>query len=200
MGKHKHMNAFLKDNIAIVAAIALPLILALLFGLSTLMTRVTVTDPKYDFLITDDYYESNSSFLINVVNEKLVVSYRAPQKDANGSYLYNNTPRLWRVHVPEMQVEQIALPEPANKSAVNLKIPGITDVKVVNLQPGPDGYTYSNSYSYGNNLMTEIFNADRGDHYRSAIFKEGRAVPFRIGDGRSYYNMQFVGWIVEDKK
>jgi hypothetical protein len=194
------MNAFLKDNFAIVAAIVLPLILALLFALSTLVTRVTVDDPKYDLLIADEYYSGNSTFALNVVNDRLIISYAPPQKDANGNYMYGTKPRLWRVRVPDMKVEQVSLQEPTDKVARDIQIPGITDVPVSATQPGPDGYNFTNSYSYGNSLMSEIFDMDRGQRYRVAIYKDGRTVPIRIGDGHTYYNMHFIGWITEDKK
>lgn len=194
------MKAFLKDNIAIVAAIILPAVLALFFALSTLVSTVTVADPQYDFLISSDYYNNtNSMFNLNVVNDRLVVSYRPPEKNENNYYNYTNKPRLWRVHAPEMTVQEISLPEPAEKKPTDISIAGITDVKVQNLQPGPDGYSYLNSYNYDRNLMSEIFSTGtQRDGYRVGLTKNGRVVPFRVGDNNTHYNTQFIGWIIEE--
>ncbi len=49
------MKQFLKDNLAIVAAIVLPLILVIVFALSTSVVNRIVADPQYDFLIATSY-------------------------------------------------------------------------------------------------------------------------------------------------
>ena len=128
------MKEFLKDNSALVAAIVLPLVLVCIFAASTLFINVTVEDPKNSFFVATNYnYAQSSSFTFDVVEEKLVVTYRAEQKDANGYYTNNNVPRLWRVNIPEQTVEEIALPVPANKKTTTLTIPGVTDIAVKNI-------------------------------------------------------------------
>ena len=49
------MKQFLKDNLAIVAAIVLPLILVIVFALSTSVVNRIVADPQYDFLFATSY-------------------------------------------------------------------------------------------------------------------------------------------------
>ncbi|MGB4107008.1 MAG: hypothetical protein WBK55_04350 [Alphaproteobacteria bacterium] len=189
------MKAFLKDNIALVAAIALPALLAVVFAISALAVRVSVEDPSNDFFIVTDYYENGSRFQFDVNNERLNINYRAAEKDAS----YSSKPRLWRVNAPEMTVQEISLNTPAGDGSKTIDIPGVTDIKVINVSPGPDGYSFVDSYRSGGNIMTEVFSMDgpRGD--RSGIAKNGRLVHFKIPDGNNfnYYNTRFLGWVAE---
>jgi hypothetical protein len=102
-----------------------------------------------------------------------------------------------------MTIEEISLKNPNGTGATAaIDIPGITDVTVRNITPGPDGYTFTNSYhGYHTNLMTEIFSGsyDYSDRYSMALFKNGRYVPVNVPDNNPYnnYNTQFIGWIIE---
>ncbi len=189
------MKAFLKDNIALVAAIALPALLAVVFAISAMAVRVSVEDPSTDFFIVTDYYDNGSRFQFDVNNERLNVNYRAAEKDVS----YSAKPRLWRVNVPEMTVQEISLNTPGGDGAKTIDIPGVTDIKVINVSPGPDGYSFVDSYRPGGNIMTEVFSMDSQHRNRSGIAKDGRLVSFKIPDGNNYnyYNSRFLGWVVE---
>ncbi len=189
------MKAFLKDNIALVAAIALPALLAVVFAISAMAVRVSVEDPNNDFFIVTDYYENGSRFQFDVNNERLNINYRAAEKDAN----YSSKPRLWRVNAPEMTVQEISLNTPNGSGAKVITIPGVTDIEVVNVSPGPDGYSFVDTYRSGGNIMTEVFSMDSPRGKRQGITKNGRLVNFKIPDGNdyNYYNTRFLGWVVE---
>jgi hypothetical protein len=191
------MKAFLKDNIAIVAAIVLPLILAVIFAISTLVTNVSVEDPQYDLLVATDYYAGSAKFEFNTDNDKITVIYHPDTKDANGYNMTRNMPKLWRIHVQERKVEQISLAEPADKKQGNVKIPALEGLKVQNIQPGPDGYSYENYYRYRNNFMSEIFAGDTSARHAIALEKDGRLVKIKVPDSNWGYNAQFIGWIIE---
>lgn len=189
------MKAFLKDNIALVAAIALPALLAVVFMISALVVRVSVADPVTDFFVVTDYYDNGSRFQFDVNNERLNINYRAAEKDVT----YSSKPRLWRVNVPEMTVQEISLNTPSGNGAKAINIPGVTDIKVVNVSPGPDGYSFVDTYRSGGNIMTEVFSMDAPRGNRQGITKDGRLVSFKIPDGNdyNYYNSRFLGWVVE---
>lgn len=192
------MNAFLKDNIAIVAAIVLPLVLAAVFAASTLVTTVSVEDPKNDFLVATDYYPGSAKFEFIVNNDKITTVYHPDGKDANGYNTTRNMPKLWRVHVPDMKVEQISLSEPANKREGDVDVAALKNLKVQNIQPGPDGYTYQSYYRYDNNFMSEIFSVNHGGRDSIALEKDGRFVRVKVPQQNDWgYNGQFIGWIVE---
>lgn len=201
------MKDFLKENIAIAAAIALPLLLVVIFMMSTTITNITVDDPKHDFLIATEYYHNdNDSLRFDIVQNRLKVTYRYPWKNEHNHYMYNKDARLWRVHVNDMSVEEISLPLPHDKNADNKKIsveldvPDIESLKVINKQPGPDGYIFENSSRrYRGNIMTELFSYDY--HYSGAgISNNGRFIPIKGHRENQYrYNTRFIGWILEEE-
>lgn len=199
------MKAFLKDNIALAAAITLPLLLAVIFALSTVFTKATVEDPKTDFLIVTDA-DTYTGFEFNIVNDELTVSFKEQPKDSQGNVMpYTGKPRLWRIRAPEMSAEEISLKNPnGTKSTAKIDIPGITDITVRSISPSPDGYTFVNSYhGNGGNLMTELFagGSNYRDRYTTALQKQGRTVPVKLPLGNDYYayNTRFIGWIIEEQ-
>jgi hypothetical protein len=202
------MKKFLKENLAIVAAIALPLLLVVLFALSGAVMNRVVADPQYDFLIATNFYGgSNEAFFFDVVQNRLKISYAFPVQ-VNGIYQNANIPHLWRVHVPAMTVEEISLVPPPRAAdhtdgqRVAIQIAGVSDLSVLSTQPSPDGYTFQQSYDYYNgNLMRELFGGRSRSEQASAIVKDGRAVSVRPLSGVPYggYDVHFVGWIAKDQ-
>ncbi len=181
------MKQFLKDNLAIVAAIALPLILVILFALSTLVVNRVVADPQYDFLIATNFYGgSNEAFYFDVVQNRLKISYAFPTKVNGTTYQNGNISRLWRVRVPAMTVEEIALVPPSRgkegdeTQRVSIEIPGVSDLHVISAQPAPDGYTFEQTYNYYNsNLMRNC--SDREIAATTSARSSRMAAPCRSG-------------------
>lgn len=192
------MKEFLKENIVLVAAIALPALLAVVFAVSALATRVSVEDPKYDLLVvTDNNNYNGQPYQINVPNDRVVIRYQEV-KDDRGVIQYGNKPRLWKINVPEMSVEEIPLNLPDNQASYNFEIPGVTNVKVSNQSVAPDGYEFSNYYRGDNNLMTEIFSTGSSRYDSDTVLiKNGRVVKIKFSDGSFGYNTNLLGWIVE---
>ena len=202
------MKQFVRDNLAIVAAIVLPLVLVALFALSSLVVNRVVADPQYDFLIATNYYGgSNEAFYFDAVQNRLKISYSFPVQ-VNGNYQNGNISRLWRVRVPAMTVEEISLVPPprgkdnADGQRVPIEIAGVSELHVLSTQPAPDGYTFQQSYDYYNtNLMRDLFGTGSRTEQVPAIVKDGRAVPVRNLGGALYraYNAHFIGWIAKDQ-
>ncbi len=201
------MKDFLKENTAIVAAIVLPLILIVVFMLSTMVTGIVVEDPKHDFLIATEYYHNDSDAIrFDVVQNRLIVTYRYPWKNEHNRYNYNRNARLWRIHVADMSIEEISMPLPHKKEnednaklSIELNVPDVSGLKVVNRQPGPDGYSFEHSSRhYRGNIMTELFSYDH--HYTgAAIVKDGRTIPIKSDKNNNYrYNTRFIGWVLEE--
>jgi hypothetical protein len=202
------MKKFLRDNLAIVAAIALPLILVIVFALSTTVVSRIVADPRYDFLIATNYYGgANEAFYFDVVQNRLKISYAYPVTIKTGGYQNGNISRLWRVRVPAMTVEEISLVPPSrgrddeDGRRVPVDVPGVSDLRLINTQPAPDGYIFQESWDeYDGNLMREMFSGSGGrNRHTSAIIKDGRALPVKSlgGNSYNYYMTRFIGWIVK---
>lgn len=194
------MKQFLKDNLAIAAAVILPLVLVALFFVSTKLTTMTVESPKYDFLVATDYYRGqNNALQFDVIGNKLVVNYAVPALREN-YYNYNNNARLWRVRVKDMVVEEIALPFPQMPEKdqplnTTLDVPAVKNLVVTPTQPGPDGYSFESSWQYRGNIMVDVFDIGNRSEYRTALVKNGRVVPVRNLPDDYSNNVQFIGWI-----
>ena len=62
--------------------------------------------------------------------------------------------------------------------SVDLTVPALQSLKVVNIQPGPDGYIFENSSRrYRGNLMTELFSSNYYHYTGAGLLKKGRFVP-----------------------
>jgi hypothetical protein len=168
-----------------------------------------VADPQYDFLVATNYYGGvNEAFYFDVVQGRLKISYAFPVQ-VNGGYQNGNIPRLWRVRVPSMTVEEIALVPPQRGAGttdgqrIPIEIPGVSDLQVLSSQPSPDGYEFQQSYNYySGNIMRELFGSrGSGGGPVAAIVKDGRAVEIRNLGGSPYgaYNARFVGWVAKDQ-
>jgi hypothetical protein len=203
------MKKLVTDNLAIVAAIALPLVLVALLAVSSLVTNRVVADPQYDFLVATNFFGGvNEAFYFDVVQSRLKISYAFPVQ-VNGAYQNGNISRLWRVRVPSMTVEEIALVPPprgadtTDGQRIPIEIPGVSDLLVMSSQPSPDGYEFQQAYTYYNgNIMRELFGSrGSGGGPTAAIVKDGRAVPVRnLGDSPyNSYNARFIGWIAKDQ-
>jgi hypothetical protein len=200
----KIMQKFIKENMAIVLAIALPVLLTAVFMISTMFSKVTVPDPTHDFFIASYFYNHDDvEFKFNVVNDRLVITYQPPkpQKNDDSYEPSRRSPKLWRVNVPEMSVEEIGLLAPADYSATNINISGVTDITVRNIHPSPDGYDYVDTYyRSGGNLMTELFaDSSRRGSSGVAISKNGRVLEVTVPRNGEYWNnnAEFIGWIIE---
>jgi hypothetical protein len=194
------MNEFLKDNIAIVAAIVLPVLLAIVFALSTLFSGSSVDAPKHDFLMATNYVDGSTSVEFSVANDKVVVTSMPIRKDTAGNTMYTHKPRLWRVHVPEMTAEEISFNHSGDGKSGPLAIPALENLKIRNLQPGPDGYIFENYYysGYNSSLMAEIFSSRNERHQTAALVKENRAFLLKTPRDTAWdYNTRFIGWVMD---
>lgn len=196
------MKEFIKENMAIVAAIVLPLILIVIFALSTAVKTVSVPDPVHDFLIATNYNETYTKFTFAVTDDKVGVTFRPEEKAKNGDYYINTqTPRLFRVRVKTATVEEIPLTIPADQKGGTVKIPALDNLKIQNIQPAPDGYYYVDSYTYNDRgVMGELFSVGRGrDNVSLALEKDGRRYTIKAGgDSEWRYNSRFIGWVVSE--
>jgi hypothetical protein len=203
------MKQFVRDNLAIVAAIGLPLALVVLLALSSVVTNRVVADPQFDFLVATNFYGGpNDAFTFDVVQNRLKISYAFPVR-VNGTYQGGNIARLWRVRVPSMAVEEISLVAPSRSAEtaegqrIPIEIPGVSELRVLSTQPAPDGYEFQQSYNhYNGNIMRELFGSRDGrSGPSSAIVKDRRIIPVRYLDGTPYsaYSARFIGWIAKDQ-
>lgn len=198
-------KTFFKENIELVVALALPLLLILCFAGWRAMTTLSTQPPQTDFLILTGYNDYRSPFLFNVNEDgELDVIRRYSYKDGNRTETYynNHDLHLWRVYAEDMSVEEIALPTIQDEKPLDapreelIEVKALSDMKLSTRMPGPDGYMFSGARNnYDGNLMLEIFGYR---HSKSlSIEKDGRRIPIKGLQDIGRYNAKFIGWIEE---
>lgn len=190
------MKQFIRENYALVAGIALPLILMVLFLVAGKTAEMTVAPPQHDVLFVGDYYygNSNSMYLVRVENNKLVIRVNPPQ---NPNDPRPQPPRLWRYD----HVTGTSKPLPIDFSNVKDGVVAdpyletLNQSKLSDTPISPDGYTLEQHRGGNGGLPGEIFGFGRGYHYDAnyTLVKKPRVVP--LNPSESIYQAQFLAWV-----
>lgn len=194
-------RGFFRDNIFLVAAISLPLIVVAFFLVSSAIPRWLVPPPGYDLLIsaTDAYSQTNPRLTVNFNVRDGMVEATFQAVPANG---YGLRSRLFLFDHTTMTVREIPVELPNDmvegdrpRTIVVDALGGrqlLTDVKA------PDGYQFENRTQRGPGIVGEVFGMNRYDAEASLV-NNGRVIPIALP--APYRNVYFspvyaVGWLV----
>lgn len=189
------MKKFLKDNMVLVAGIALPLLLTLVFFAATQMDKIDAEPPRYSVLFATDYYQNSNAnpYRLLVEDDQLRFVYTPPE-DKDGHYT-RAKPRLYVYDPVADSSREIALPNIEDREKkVDVVIDNIRAEKFSSLKESPDGFVFEYDYRGNGNLMTEIFGGSYRSRRQHVLRKDGYSVRVPSADR---YNSQFIGWIVE---
>lgn len=198
------MNAFLKENWALLVALALPLLCAAFFMITKSSQGLNTAPPAHDFLIKKTNYSGNLDFV--VMNGKLSAQFTYPVLHDDKPVLLDNTPELYRISAKTMAAERVHFDLPADANyppkgkqgtKINLPVGAEQDRLFEPSSVSPDGFELESTYSgQGGNLMTEIFAANRRHDYTLALTKSGRSFPIR--GLKDNYGYEIIGWVTPD--
>lgn len=194
-------GTWFKDNLFVVAAIALPILVTCLFALATVLPRYWVDDPQYDLLVSLDRHTQNQrpyQLELSVADGRLqahAVSDRPNRYYSNQAELYRFNTRagtLTPIDIPvgDIRVQQdgrtpIELPEELQK------------LELLTESMAPDGYHFRHRYGGSPGLFGELFGMGSRRQV-IAVEKDGRVLDVNTADKgryRYYYNVEFLGWI-----
>jgi hypothetical protein len=186
-------NHFLKDNMALVAGISLPMVLVIIFWIATVIPKLTVADPGYDMIYTADNYDYNAqlsgSVRLDVKDGKLRAQFHS-----NAGQQYRNTPRIFYFDVSSGSTHEISLDIPGDlQDGQLLNVPEASPYTLSKKSIAPDGYSFDGSYSSHSGFL--FFGS--GYRYRGTIRKEGRAVKIPTHGNQYQGNLRFLGWVVK---
>ena len=191
---------FLRDNAFLIAAVALPVVVAAFFLLATAIPRWTVPPPAFDFVLRAhrpwDDRRQNISVEIGLRNGRVEATVRRTRK---GEY-----EEQWRLFVFEhatgtVREIPIEIPEDLEKEEPRtFAIPELAGRQVTSDSKAPDGYELSLRTSGGGGIVGELFGMGRYDT-AAALVNRGRVVPLRLPPPyeRVYGQPVAVGWIVD---
>ena len=193
----------IRDNAFLIAAIALPLIVAAFFVLATAIPRWTVAPPAYDFVFrAPRYYETSPA---KVAVEFVVRDGRVDavtRRAADGSY-----PQRWTLFLFDhstMRVREVPvdLPDALDEGeSRTIPVAALAGRRVVAETIAPDGYEASTRSNGGRGIVGELFGMG-GYRQTMALVNKGRAVPLTLPAPfhDAYAPISPVGWIVDQDR
>lgn len=185
------MKEFFKENAVLVAGIALPLVLTIIFFALTQIEKANTPPPQHSVVYTTGN-AYNSVYKVIVKDGKAYLSV-IPQDDKKKHHRNQQKPNLFIFNPTTEEHKQIELPDTAGiKDKAELLIEGLKQHNL-NTQPqSPDGYRFTYNYRSNGNLMTEMFGG--GYRSRTRYVLENGSVEVRVPNA-SRYNTQFVAWV-----
>jgi hypothetical protein len=192
-------DSFLKRHGFLIAGVALPILVVVIFVLARTLPRLWVEDPRYDLV-----YGVRSSFGAHprsiacdlAVDEGRLRVRWVKLKDPS----YQDQPRAYRLHPATGVVEEIPLPEPDDverlEGTLDLFVAGLEGFRLDRSPRSPDGYEFDESSGRGSGLLGELL-VDR-NRPRAVLRKGGRVIvlPATNDAGYGYWPVQFLGWLV----
>lgn len=202
-----------KENTFVVAAVALPALVAAFFVLATVIPGWFVDPPRYDFIYTDKNYDQRQVgdqwASVRIKNEQLVGRVITAKQTQN-----HLVPKLYRYHADTGNVAEISISipsgfdstgEPENQystetlSTADFPLDLFSGRRILTNHTSPDGYVFRSNTRGGSGLFGEIFGMGR---YRShhGIEKSGNVIPIPHQGATNYYygNVTFLGWLADD--
>lgn len=190
------MKNFFKENIALIAGIALPFLLVAFFYIAEEIARRAVPDPLYAVVFVRDYYgNSGSPYQIRVENGRIVAEVKPPEDNTNA--------QSWGK--PELYVQEPGK-RSARKIAINFDLSasgpvGSPDLDVLNAMghistdpTAPDGYGFDCNARYNGGLLGEVLSIRGQRDSCYALIKPPRRIPITTPD--PLYSANFLGWII----
>jgi hypothetical protein len=186
----------LKENIALVAGISLPVLLVSIFWIATAIPKMTVPDPRYDLIYTADYYDysapAHGTVNLEVRDGHLRATYHSVEHQN-----YHSSPRLYYFDVSSGSTHELTVDVPGDlQDGQELNIPEATGLKLSKKSIAPDGYSFDGNYS----SRSGFFFFDGGYRYRGLIRKEGRAIKIPTHGHQYQGNLRFLGWVMENSQ
>jgi hypothetical protein len=191
---------FLRDNLFLVAAVCLPILVVGFFLLSSAIPRWRVPAPAYDLLIRAGEYDQATqrvSLDLEVRDDALQATARPV-----AATHYVQRPTLWLFDHKTMKVRQVPIDVPDLKEGDAPKtfpVAALAGRRVSTAPNAPDGYELRTPRDGGGaGIVGDIFGMRRHSA-KVAITNSGRVVPIVIPAPYEYYSpVFFIGWVLDE--
>jgi len=193
--------SFLRDNIFLVAAVSLPLLVVAFFLASSAIPGWLVPPPAYDLLIsaTDTYNQANPRMTVDfaVRDGRVEATFRAVPANS-----YGQRSRLFLFDHTTMSIREIPVELPDNlvegDPPRTIVVDALEGRQLLTQVKAPDGYQLESRRRRGPGIVGDVFGMNRYDSAVSLVNK-GRVIPIELPP--PYQNIYFspvsaVGWLV----
>ncbi|HZV61734.1 MAG TPA: hypothetical protein VFF75_04910 [Methylophilaceae bacterium] len=194
------MRKFIRENLVLIMGISLPLLLVLLFFLTSVLPKSLGTPPQYDLLfsvVRYDYQTATTPHFDFIVQDG-VLKVRTGKTDNQNPTRYTRKLLVFNADneaVREIPYDLVQISNMEEQSEIVL--PETQQMTIDPSSRSPDGYSFEGPSHGGGGLMSELF------------FGGYRNQGYRIVKGKSAYNipnnfnsayvgeLQFIGWILK---
>jgi hypothetical protein len=194
-------GGYLRENAFLVAAVALPAVVAGFFILATAVPRWTVADPEYDLVlrVARSYDAAPAKVAVEFSVRNGQVQATVQRAPANG---YTQPWSLFLFEHETMSVREIPLDLPTDLGegeSRTLTVDALASRRIDTAVAAPDGYELMMHSSGGGGLVGDIFGMGR---YRQtlALVNQGRVVPIVLPTAYQTYSSPAypLGWVMND--
>lgn len=194
------MKRFLKENIALTAGIALPLVLMIFFFIAGRTATIAVDDPRYDAIFAANYNDGypNQPWRVSVDDGKLTILFQPSPND--GTAPYYNKPQIYRFNHKKLRAElvDINFDNIVDGKVSDPDIDALNGRKLDTNPDSPDGYRFDYHYrSSGGGIAGDLFGFGRRHGSSYAMKKGPRAI--MVEGPVPYYQAKFLAWISDNE-
>ena len=186
---------FLKENWVLCVGFSLPLLLTLLFFMSTQIALSSIDPPRYSVVFYEDYGRTDDPYRLVVKGHQLYFLYFPLTEENN--YRKRTKPRLFIYNPVTDTKQEIELPsvdDPLIK--VDELVQGLPAKKLTTLEQSPDGYIFDTKYRGDGNLITYMFGGSRS---RGDVLLINDSYSVKIPNVERYAT-HFVGWLTDEEE
>lgn len=197
------MRKFIRENLVLIMGISLPVLLVLLFFLTSVLPKSLGTPPQYELLFSVVRYDYQTATTPNfdfIVRDG-VLKVRTGKTDSQNPTRYTRKLLVFDAGneaVRELSFNMAQISHMTEQAEIVL--PETQNILIDPSSRAPDGYSFEGP-SYGSGgLMSELFfGGYRNQGYRIVKGKSAYKIPDNFND--AYVgDLQFIGWIVKKQE
>ena len=190
----RSFGSIIREHGVLIAGIALPVLLILLFSLARAVPNMNVPDPQYRAVFAITSYPAQERLNFRIEDQKLQVSYTPGTKDDNvHSGLKNSKLFIFDGANETLKTIKIDIEDFNQKQTLNLK--EFENLKLSEEDTAPDGYRFEKAGYRHSSFITEIFSYG-SRRIPNALVKGGRVIAANI-PSNVYGEVVFIGWVIE---
>jgi hypothetical protein len=194
------MRALLRENVAVIIGITLPMVVVLLFVLATELPKLFVEPPRHELLLVAQMsrqYERPVRLEIATTEGQLRV--RAFKLEPQQGFVpFYPVPRLfvWSPAAHELREIEIVVPDDLDTldDGAQIPVPELAARPISTALRSPDGYEFRRTSRSGAGIFGMLFG---GGSQRLVIEKSGATVTIEPPSDASIWSVEFLGWIID---
>lgn len=196
-------RSFLRENIVLVAGIALPVLLMAGFMVASSLPSRFSDPPRHDLIFAVNEFGPNTSLPISVrliVKDQVLKAQYTRIAPQPGGYA-GAWKKLYRYEAGSQAVRELAFGVPQDIEAITGTredtVEATADIRLDTSLRSPDGYELTFGDTGRSGLLTGLFWSSYS--YEPRLKKGSSSVRLATGDNQPYIsvgNIEFIGWVV----